>query len=90
MSSTSTRPGRAPRLSWNAPITRHRRFALARLPIDDILAVKHAAGTTFNDVVVAVCTGMLRRWLLANDELPTSPDRRHGADARRRPERAAR
>ena len=65
--------GRAPRLSWNAPITRHRRFALARLPIDDVLAVKHAAGTTFNDVVVAVCTGMLRRWLLANDELPTSP-----------------
>ena len=26
-------------------------------PIDDVLAVKHAAGTTFNDVVVAVCTG---------------------------------
>jgi WS/DGAT/MGAT family acyltransferase len=65
--------GRAPRLSFNAPITRHRRFALARLPIDDILTVKHAAGTTFNDVVVAVCTGALRRWLLAHDELPTSP-----------------
>ena len=65
--------GRAPRLSWNAPITRYRRFALARLPIDDVLAVKNAAGTTFNDVVVAVCAGMLRRWLLAQDELPTSP-----------------
>ena len=65
--------GRAPRLSFNAPITRHRRFALARLPIEDILAVKHAAGTTFNDVVVAVCAGALRRWLLAHDELPTSP-----------------
>ena len=65
--------GRAPRLSFNAPITPHRRFALARLPIDDVLAVKHAAGTTFNDVVVAVCAGALRRWLLAHDELPTSP-----------------
>ena len=65
--------GRAPRLSWNAPITPHRRFALARLPIDDVLAVKQAAGTTFNDVVVAVCAGALRRWLLAHDELPTSP-----------------
>ena len=65
--------GRAPRLSFNAPITRHRRFAFARLPIGDVLAVKHAAGTTFNDVVVAVCTGALRRWLLAHDELPTSP-----------------
>ena len=35
--------------------------------------MKHAAGTTFNDVVVAVCAGALRRWLLAHDELPTSP-----------------
>ena len=47
--------------------------ALARLPIEDVLAVKHAAGTTFNDVVVAVCAGALRRWLLAHDGLPTSP-----------------
>ena len=38
-----------------------------------MLAVKHAADVTFNDVVVAVCAGALRRWLLANDELPTSP-----------------
>ena len=65
--------GRAPRLSFNAPITAHRRFALERLPIESILAVKHAAGTTFNDVVVAVCAGALRRWLLAHDELPSSP-----------------
>ena len=65
--------GRAPRLSFNAPITAHRRFALQRLPIESIFAVKHAAGTTFNDVVVAVCAGALRRWLLAHDELPTSP-----------------
>jgi WS/DGAT/MGAT family acyltransferase len=65
--------GRAPRLSFNAPVTSSRRFAMARLPIDDVLAVKHAADVTFNDVVVAVCAGALRRWLLAHDELPTSP-----------------
>lgn len=65
--------GRAPRLSFNAPITPRRRFATATLPIDEVLAVKQAAGTAFNDVVVAVCAGALRRWLLAHDELPTSP-----------------
>ena len=65
--------GRAPRLSFNAPLTPHRQFALTRLPIDDVLTVKRASETTFNDVVVAVCTGALRRWLLAHDELPTSP-----------------
>jgi diacylglycerol O-acyltransferase / wax synthase len=65
--------GRAPRLSFNAPITPDRQFAFARLPIDDILAVKHSARVTFNDVVVTVCAGALRRWLLAHDELPTSP-----------------
>ena len=65
--------GRAPRLSFNTAVTPHRRYAFARMPIDDVLAVKHRAGTTFNDVVVAVCAGALRRWLLDHDELPSSP-----------------
>ncbi|MET0458920.1 MAG: wax ester/triacylglycerol synthase family O-acyltransferase [Ilumatobacteraceae bacterium] len=66
--------GRAPRLSFNAPVTSSRRFAMATLPIDDVLAVKRGTeDVTFNDVVVAVCAGALRRWLLANDELPTDP-----------------
>jgi WS/DGAT/MGAT family acyltransferase len=65
--------GRAPRLSFNAPITPHRRFAMARLPIADILRVRQHTDATFNDVVVAVCVGILRRWLLSRDELPTSP-----------------
>ena len=54
-------------------MTPHRVFGFSRLPIEDVLAIKHAVGTTFNDVVVAVCAGALRRWLLAHDELPTSP-----------------
>ena len=65
--------GRAPRLSFNAPITPHRRFAMASLPIADVLRVRKATDATFNDIVVAVCAGTLRRWLLAHDELPTSP-----------------
>jgi diacylglycerol O-acyltransferase len=65
--------GRAPRVSWNARVTGHRRFAMARLPLADIVEIKRAAGTTVNDVVVAVCAGALRHWLDDHHELPMSP-----------------
>ena len=64
---------RAPRVSWNRAVTPHRRFATTRLDLDAIVAVKRAAGTMVNDVVVAVCAGALRHWLSSHDELPTSP-----------------
>ena len=54
-------------------MTAHRRFAMTRLPLDRVIEIKRAAGTTVNDVVVAVCAGALRHWLDAHDELPTSP-----------------
>lgn len=65
--------GRAPMLSWNGPITGRRRFATTTLPLDDIIAIKHRAGTTVNDVVVAVVAGAVRDWLDRHEELPTSP-----------------
>jgi WS/DGAT/MGAT family acyltransferase len=65
--------GRAPMLSWNGPITGRRRFAMTRLDLDQIIAVKREAGTTVNDVVVTVVAGAARHWLAAHDELPTSP-----------------
>ena len=65
--------GRAPMLSWNGPITGRRRFAMTSLPLDQIIEVKRRAGTTVNDVVVAVVAGSVRNWLAQHDELPTSP-----------------
>ena len=65
--------GRAPRVSWNVPVSSRRRVAMTRLPLDQIVAVKRATGTTVNDVVVTVCAGALRHWLEAHDELPSSP-----------------
>jgi diacylglycerol O-acyltransferase / wax synthase len=65
--------GRAPRLSFNAPIGPKRAFAIDELETIDILAVKEGAGCSFNEVVIAACAGGVRRWLLANDELPSSP-----------------
>jgi len=64
---------RAPPTPFNQPVGPHRRWAFGRLPLADVKAVKDAAGTTVNDVVLAVCGGALRRWLLDHDALPEDP-----------------
>ena len=63
----------APRTPFNGPITAHRRFAYASLPLDEVKQVKNAFGMTVNDVVLALTAGVLRRWLLDHDALPSSP-----------------
>jgi diacylglycerol O-acyltransferase / wax synthase len=67
-------PGtRAPRTPFNGVITPHRRFAFGSLPLADVKAVKQQLGGTVNDVVMTMCAGALRRWLLAHDALPAAP-----------------
>ncbi len=66
-------PSKAPRLSFNTTITPHRRYAFGTLSLDDVKAIKNAAGTTVNDVVMALCSGALRRWLIEHNELPDDP-----------------
>jgi WS/DGAT/MGAT family acyltransferase len=63
----------APRTSFNGRVTPHRRFAFGRLSLDEVKAVKNAHGTTVNDVVVSICAGAVRRWLVEHDELPGEP-----------------
>ena len=43
------------------------------MPLDDVKAVKNEYGCTVNDVVVAICAGAVRRWLIEHDELPDTP-----------------
>jgi WS/DGAT/MGAT family acyltransferase len=43
------------------------------VPFEDVRAVKNASGTTVNDVVMTLCAGALRRWLLDHDALPEAP-----------------
>jgi diacylglycerol O-acyltransferase / wax synthase len=64
---------RAPQTPFNAPISPHRRWAFRDLPLAEIKQVKAAAGITVNDVIVALCSGALRRWLLDRGELPDEP-----------------
>ena len=69
----ATRPGRAPATPFNRPITPHRRFAFRSVSLDTVKAVKNAFGVSVNDVVMAMCAGALRRWLLDHDALPDQP-----------------
>ena len=51
----------------------HRRFAFGQLSLDEVKAVKNVHGVTVNDVVVTICAGAVRRWLIEHDELPDEP-----------------
>ncbi|HEX4903857.1 MAG TPA: wax ester/triacylglycerol synthase family O-acyltransferase [Acidimicrobiales bacterium] len=64
---------RAPRTSFNATITPHRKFAFRSTSLESIKAVKNALGATVNDVVMAVCAGGLRTYLDSRGELPEIP-----------------
>jgi WS/DGAT/MGAT family acyltransferase len=62
-----------PRTSFNGRVSPHRRFAFGQLSLDQVKAVKNVYGYTVNDVVVALCAGAVRRWLVEHDELPDGP-----------------
>jgi diacylglycerol O-acyltransferase len=64
---------RAPSTSFNGPISAHRSFAFGSISLDRVKAIKNAAGTTVNDVLVALCAASLRDWLDARDEHPAEP-----------------
>jgi diacylglycerol O-acyltransferase / wax synthase len=63
----------APKTSFNGRVSAHRRFTFGQLTLDDVKAVKNAHGVTVNDVVVTICAGAVRRWLMEHDELPAEP-----------------
>ena len=58
----STRPS-PPIGAWRSP----------SISLEDAKRIKRACDTTLNDVVLAICTGALRRYLLDGDELPDEP-----------------
>jgi WS/DGAT/MGAT family acyltransferase len=63
----------APRTVLNGSITPHRRFSFGSLPLSAVKQVKNSVDATVNDVVMALCAGALRRWLLDHDALPDLP-----------------
>lgn len=63
----------APKTILNVPITGARRFAAQSWPLERIRGIGRAAGATVNDVVLALCSGALRRYLSGLDALPDAP-----------------
>jgi diacylglycerol O-acyltransferase / wax synthase len=66
-------PRQAPRCVLNKRISRNRRFATQSLPTARLKAIARTAQVTLNDVVLALCAGSLRRYLLEHDVLPAEP-----------------
>lgn len=60
----------APRTMLNQKITGSRRFAAQDWPMERLRAIGKASGTSLNDVVLAMCSGAIRQYLLELDELP--------------------
>jgi WS/DGAT/MGAT family acyltransferase len=67
------RPFAAPQTPFNANVTGHRNIAYAQLDLDDIKKVKNHFGVKLNDVVMALVSGVLRKFLDDRGELPDSP-----------------
>lgn len=63
----------APQTPWNRSVTPHRRFAMRSTALANLKVLKDATNGTLNDVVMAICTGALRQYLLNHDALPDDP-----------------
>jgi WS/DGAT/MGAT family acyltransferase len=69
---TMAAPFAAPQTAFNASVTGHRNVAFAQLDLEDVKTVKNHFGVKLNDVVMALVSGVLRRFLLDRGELPDS------------------
>jgi diacylglycerol O-acyltransferase / wax synthase len=63
----------APKTPFNATITRERSYAARTISLGDAKAIAKAGGAKLNDVVMAVCSGALRRYLQEKGQLPDKP-----------------
>lgn len=60
----------APRSLLNRPITAHRRWVFGEVSLETVKAIKTAAETTVNNVVIAISAGAVRTWMLEHGALP--------------------
>jgi len=63
----------APRTALNVPITRERSFAAASLRLPVLKRIAEAHDAKLNDVVLALCSGVMRRWLASHGGIPRRP-----------------
>jgi WS/DGAT/MGAT family acyltransferase len=58
-------------MSYNGALTARRSVAFTRVRLDDIKEFQRVLGATVNDVIVALCAGVLRRYAIVRHELPS-------------------
>lgn len=63
----------APKTRMSGALSGERRVAFRSYPVDSVREIKAANGVKFNDVVLALVAGALRRRLSADDDLPEDP-----------------
>jgi len=68
-----TAPFTAPATPFNGIISPRRKWNSALLEFDRVKAIKTTMGTTVNDVVLAICAGALRKYLVEKGKLPAKP-----------------
>ena len=69
--SQALHPAGIPETRFNAAVSPHRVFETRRFALDEFKAIRELVpGATVNDVVLAVCAGAMRRYLVRHDELP--------------------
>ncbi|AOA57602.1 WS/DGAT/MGAT family O-acyltransferase [Acinetobacter larvae] len=63
----------APSSILNQRVSASRRFAAQSFDLDRFKKISKALGVTINDVILAVCSGALRQYLISHDALPEKP-----------------
>jgi diacylglycerol O-acyltransferase len=63
-------PFSAPKSIFNVPITGSRRFAVKSLSLAEIKTLGKQANATVNDIVLALCSGALRKYMMDKGALP--------------------
>ncbi|HMR71818.1 MAG TPA: WS/DGAT domain-containing protein, partial [Rubrivivax sp.] len=62
-----------PRTPLNVPITAERGFAGLSLPLEALQSIAAAHDAKLNDIVLALCSGALRRYLVQHGGIPARP-----------------
>lgn len=62
-----------PRTPLNVPITAERGFSGLSLPLDELRRIAAAHEAKLNDIVLALCSGALRRYLAHHGGIPSKP-----------------
>ncbi|MEL6252041.1 MAG: wax ester/triacylglycerol synthase family O-acyltransferase [Bacteroidota bacterium] len=68
-----TAPFSAPASPLNGIISAQRRWNTAILSLDRVKALKRSMDITLNDVILGICAGALRRYLVEKEKLPLKP-----------------